>query len=368
MDSRYISVKQGICLVALFIIGNAIIMSPVRDAGRDTWISYIIAFLATIPIFLIYAALLSFYENKNIFDIVEIVFGKFWGKIIILFFIWHAFFLGSLTLRDFGEFIITVTLPETPLVVIIICFGLLCLFAIKNRMGVLARYGEFAIIIVTAIILLTFLMSLPTMKLNNFRPVLYNGILPVFKGGVSAFFFPFSEAVILTMSFSFLRDSKSSYKVFLWGLGIGAGAILLSTLNQIAILGENNFQSSFFPIYTAIARVNIRNFFQRMELLATVVYLSAGFVKTSFCFMGACLGIAKLFGFKDYQFFATPVCFLMFSVSLFNFDSIIELFDWMVAVWNYYAIPFQVLLPVMIFVGALIKNKGARKRGEITNG
>src|SRR5690242_1975848 len=113
MNKEIITAKQGISLVVLFEIGSAIVLSPGSEAKQDVWIVVLLALLFALPMILIYARLLSAFPGKDLFDILHEVLGKIPGKIIALTYVWYAFHLGALVIRNFSEFIQTVSLPET---------------------------------------------------------------------------------------------------------------------------------------------------------------------------------------------------------------------------------------------------------------
>ncbi|MDF2533385.1 MAG: hypothetical protein K0Q65_2966, partial [Clostridia bacterium] len=102
MNKEKISDSQGMKLVILFIFGSTLVMGTGGEAERDMWISIVIAVFLAVPIYLIYSRILSLFPDKDLFEILEQNFGKFFGKLISLVFIWFAFHLGALVLRNFG--------------------------------------------------------------------------------------------------------------------------------------------------------------------------------------------------------------------------------------------------------------------------
>lgn len=66
INNDEITTKQGIFLVSIFIVGTSVILSGITLAKQDTWISFIIAFIASIPLIFVYSKILSFFLGKNI--------------------------------------------------------------------------------------------------------------------------------------------------------------------------------------------------------------------------------------------------------------------------------------------------------------
>ncbi len=364
MNREIISDKQAISLVVLFIIGTTLILGIGAEAGKDSWIVVLLGILISLPMVMIYARILSLFPNMDFFEILQHIFGKFIGGIISLSYIWFALHLGSLVLRNLGEYIVTVSLIETPIIIPMVFFIFLCSYVIKSGIEVLGRWGEFALIILLFFILLTVVFLIPDMELNNIRPILNKGVQPIIMGAFSVFAFPFAETVLFCTILSFASESKSIYKIYFWGIVIGGAVVFIAVLRNILVLGETSYITSYFPSHKAVSRTNIGNFIQRLEIIISVVLMGAGLVKISICLIGACRGITKILGFKDYRFIVIPTALLMLNLSYLIYDSAMEMFQWAFEIWPYYAFLFQVILPILILMGGEIRVRRSTQRGN----
>lgn len=117
MKNEVISERQGIILIVLFILGSTLLIGSAGQAKQDAWIAIIIAISWSIILLLMFSRILSLNPGKDLFDILEITFGKFIGKILSILMIWFAFHLGTLVLRNLSEFTNTLVFPDTPVVV-----------------------------------------------------------------------------------------------------------------------------------------------------------------------------------------------------------------------------------------------------------
>jgi spore germination protein KB len=361
MKKEIISDMQGINLAVLFLFGSALVMGTGGDAKSDVWIAIILALFVSAPILMIYARILSRYPGMDLYDILEVVFGKYLGRAFSLPFIWFSFHLGAIVLRNFGEFMNTVGLPETPKMVPIIMFALVCALGVKSGIETLAKCSSHFIVGVFLLLFLLTLFTIPNLKTENLLPIMYNGFKPVLKGAFSAFSFPFGELVIFMMVFDSLKTPGSSYKIYLRSLAIGGLVVLLIATRNIMLLGADTIGSVYFPSYTAISRVNIGNFLQRLEISVSIVFTLSGFIKISICLLAATKGITKLFGFKDYRLLVTPVVLLMVNLADILYGSIMEMFEWAQDIWPYYAFIFQVILPLIIFIAVEVKARFQKK-------
>jgi spore germination protein KB len=364
LNKEKISDFQGIKLTMLFLFGSTLVMGTAGVAERDLWISITVAMLLAIPLYLVYSRILSLFPGKDLFQILEQNFGKFFGKLISLLYTWFAFHLGALILRNFGEFISTVALPETPKIVPMIIFGLLCILSVILGIETMARCSEYFIIFVISLIVLFSFLAIPTMDMDNILPIMGNGFDKAMAGVFSAIAFPFGEAVVLMAVFSSLRDKKSPVRVFVPALVLGGFVIIFLSLRNIMILGSATIKAVYFPAYSAIGRINIGNFLQRMEIAVTVVFILSGFIKASVCLLAATKGVARVLGFDDYRILVTPIGLLMVNLAYIIYKDIMEMFDWAFKVWPYYAFPFQVIFPIMIWVFIELKQRSKNKSKE----
>ncbi|OGO77764.1 MAG: hypothetical protein A2Y23_03935 [Clostridiales bacterium GWB2_37_7] len=351
----------------LFIFGSTLVMGTGAEAERDMWLSIVAAILLAIPLLLVYSRILSLFPGKDLFEILELNFGKFFGKLTSLLFIWFSFHLGALVIRNFGEFISTVALPETPKIVPMIIFTLLCIWGAKAGIETLAKCSEYFLIFAISLILLFGLLVIPNMDIDNIMPIMGNGFRKAMAGVFSAITFPFGETVVFMLIFSSLRDKKSSFRVFIPALLLGGLVVVYISLRNIMVLGPSTIKAVYFPSYSAISRVNIGNFLQRMEIAVTVVFILSGFIKVTVCLLGATKGMARVLGFDDYRILVMPIGLLMVNLSYIVYKDILEMFDWAFKVWPYYALPFQVILPVMIWIFIELKQRAKNKpKKELT--
>jgi len=82
----------------------------------------------SIILLLIFSRILSLYPGKDLFDIIQIVMGKFMGKLISVLMIWFAFHLGTLVMRNLSDFTNTLVFPDTPVVLPMIFFIILLIW------------------------------------------------------------------------------------------------------------------------------------------------------------------------------------------------------------------------------------------------
>lgn len=356
MEEKAITYKQGVSLIVLFLTGSSIIFTPAKAAKQDIWLAIVLAMLFVLPLLFIYERLIYIFPDKDLFDILQITFGKGIGKIVSILYVWFSFHLGSLVLNNFGDFISVIGLTETPKAVPVICIALLCILSVKYGIKVVGRWGELAAVLVAVSITTATVLLIDKMDINNLKPMLYNGIKPVLKGTFSTFAFPFGELVIFTMVFNTFKE-KGVSKVYRKGLLLGGIPIFITSLREVLVLGVNIAEIYYFPANAAARRIDIGDFIQRIEILISLVFLIGGITKVSMCLLATSKGIAKLFNLKDYRAIVTPIGIMMVNLTILSYESVMEMSEWTAKVWPYYSFLFQAILPIIIFVCVEVKRK-----------
>lgn len=326
------------------------------EAKRDMWLAIILAIIMGITFTtFVYARLFYLFPGKNLFDIIEICFGKYTQKIIMFIFTIFIFEEGAELLRNVGQFIIVNSLTKTNIIIPMIFISILCILIVKGGIEVLGRWSELFLGLVIYSILIWFFMSIPKMKIDNLRPVLSNGIKPILKGGFRVFIFPFCQTFTFTMVFSGGKKRKSPYKIYFSGIIIGGIVLFLVSVSAFLVIGID-VENTYYPSYTAIKRIGIKDFLERAEVLVAVIFVITAFLKGSVYLLATCKGVAKIFELKDYRLIVTPIAALILNLAYFEFDSILDFFDFS-EVWYYYVFPFLVILPIIILITAEIKKR-----------
>lgn len=362
MNKEVITSKQGYAMIMMFLIGSAIVLSQGVQAKQDVWLAYIFAMVIAVPVNLIYARLLAIFPGMDLFDIVREIFGKVTGSIISLLYMWYAFHLGSLVMRNFSEFIQIISLQETPQYAIVAILGAFCIWYVKAGIEVMARWARFVSVIVLIVLMSIAALSLKEADFSNLQPFLYNGIQPVISSAYSIFSFPFGETIIFTMIFCKVKNKFNVYKVFLVGILLAAFILIIASIRNIIVLGMGTLDMLNFPSYAAVGLINIGNFLQRIEVVISVVFLLTGIVKIGVCLSAVCNGANKVFGLRGPQPIVAPICFLMMNLSCIIYSNTMEMLEWATKVYQYYAFPFQIILPILIWICGEFHKRKKRKR------
>ncbi|WP_169007823.1 endospore germination permease [Faecalispora jeddahensis] len=364
MNQERITNHQLFSMVVLFVIGSSLIVGVAAQVEIDKWIAILIALAAAVPTLMVYIKLLSLFPGKNLFDILFLVFGKWVGRLFVLLYTWYAFHLGAMVLRNFGEFVNMMAMPETPMIMPILLMGVSCIWIVKEGIEVLGRSAFFLLPIIVAIIFIVQLLCIPQLNLQFLTPILADGWEPVLEGAFSTFSFPFAETVLFAAVLCCPANKKAPYKPFLGGLIAGAFIILTVTFRNLMVMGATLKQSPYFPSYIAVGRIRIGDFLQRMEITVSIVFVVGAFIKISICLLAASTGVKKLAGLNHFRSVVMPIGILMILLANGIYKNTIEMVKWAFDIYSYYALPFQLFIPLVLLGIALISKHKKKKANE----
>lgn len=362
MQKESVSLGQAFSLIALFIMGTTVTIGTAGIAKNNLWVSIQIAILAGLPIILFQIKLLSTFPGKDLFEIVEIILGKVFGKLVILIYTWYALHMGSLVMRNFREFVHTVALPETPEFMTPVFMGVLGIWFIRSGIEVMARSAKLLLIITMGVTLLVLLLAIPQFNLDYLRPFMGEGISPVIRGAFSAYSFPFAEIIIISGALFSFDHPKALNRAYLGGYFFAGIVITILGLRNIMMMGIPFGQSMYFPSYSAVSRIRVGEFIQRIEGSVDIVFQTTSFFKFSVCLYVFSNGISRLFNLNNYRIIVLPSAFIMMLLTQILFESVMEMSDFAFYVYPYYALPFQAIFPTIIFIVYLIRNR----KGNLT--
>ncbi|MDK2835996.1 MAG: spore germination protein [Thermosediminibacterales bacterium] len=332
MENVKISGIQLFLLIIGFLFGSTSILTPVASAKNDAWLAVIIGGLGGACLVWMYVAIAVLNPSKTLVEILRNRFGKYLGNAIAILYIWYIVHFSALTFRNFGEFIVTVTYPETPMVVIIGIFAALLVYAVL-----------FVIIIIISLSLIT------THDFTAFLPLLENGIKPVLHAAFEFATFPLGEIFVFLMVFPhFNKKINNLKKIAAFSVIIFILLYLWSIFEYLFVLGKDLlYRANFVPHIIASLIPN-----SNLEPLIDIYLIIGGGVKISICIYAAAKALSQVFGISDYRKLVTAVTTFSVVLSVWVYENLLEMVEFAQKVWPYYSIPFQIVIPLILLLSS----------------
>jgi spore germination protein KB len=174
--------------------------------------------------------------------------------------------------------------------------------------------------------------------------------------------FPFGEMVVFTMLLPFVNDKKKAKIVCLSGMILSGINITITVVVNISVLGVDLFRTSNFPLLTTIGRIQIADFIERLDVLFMLYLIIGGFFKIAIYYYAAVAGAADIFQFKNQRKLGFPLGIIVLFASVTiasNYSEHIK--EGLVIVPTYLHWPFQIIIPSMLLMIAVFRNRTKKK-------
>jgi len=339
--------------MVLFIFIAAKVFLPFPAAYIDEglsagWIMVIISLCGGLAGFLVIAALIRLFPDSTIVEAAERILGPVGGLAAGVVFFGFFITITSLTLRQFGEAMISAALPLTPISAIELVFMAAMFLACYLGIEVIGRSALLAAPYLTTAGALTVFLLYSFWNYHNFFPVWGAGIEQITKMGLlrsSAF----GEILLVAYLAPVLGGAgrclrAGFYSVLLAGLSI----LLLVAGMELAFSPETGRELNL-PFYNMSRLVYLGRFFQRTEAVFVLFWSVAGMIMLAAGFYAATFSIANALRLPDYRPLLWPVGLMIFTLSLLPPDlptatyldtMILRMFGWIPA----FALPALLLL------------------------
>lgn len=361
MNKEVISDQQGISIIILFLVGSISIFGVGAVSHKDTWLSIILALMMVLPLVFIYIRLHNLFPENNFFDILEICWGKIISKIILLIYVFWLLGYSADVFTIYGQFITSTSLESTPIIVPVIVLGVLSIWVLKDGIETLGRWSEFFVYFPYALLIFALILLVPQIDRTNITPVFKDGFKPTLEGGFQAFTYPLSQIAVFTLVFKHFSGKKSAKKVYLSGLLIAFLYIFIIVVISLAVLGPDIYKEMYYPIYKALARINVGELLQRLEIIMATSFILGGFVKISILLLCASKAFKKLFDFDQYRFIVVPLTLISLNLTYFLHDDVMSYFEYSHEIWPFLLLPLSTIMPVLTWIIAELKHKKIKK-------
>lgn len=367
-----ISLYQLFVLTVFFQIGTTIIFGFGAAAGRDAWIVTIISIFLGILAICIYLFLMDLNPGLTLVEWFPAQFGKWIGTPIAwLYPLLFLYEVGRI-LNDVKYLTTSIILVETPFWAVIILFLLAIAYIQFRGIEVLARVGEiffpYFLLMIFGTIVIVLVSGI--LKVENLLPVLLNGWKPIletsFPLGASQ---GFAQTLELAMIWSLVYANEAKIvKTTLLATTFSGIVILIIALVIIMGLGEFQYKTENFPMFSIVSRVDIEGVINNLDAFAALLFIISSFFKISLHMFFAIRGIQILTKMKNSQKLIIPIpifsIYLGYSVSS-NFQEHIkvgiEVFPY--NLW----IPLLWVLPVLLLVVTLIKKAFNKRKNDLVH-
>lgn len=364
LDAAKIPSSQLLFLTIGFTIGSSVVISPGSNAGKDAWLATIAGLAEGLLIVLIQLAFALRFPGKNLIEIIEIIYGRYFGKVIALAYLWFFTQLAGIVLRDFTDFFSGVVYPETPIIAIGFSLMLFSYWAVRSGIEVIARISIVIVTIFILIIILNVTISIKDFEFTNLLPVLDIPAEKFLKASHGVATFPFAEFIVFTMILGNINKINEIRATVVKGMSIACLVLVIILIRNISVLGPYALIATY-PTYVAVRMIDIAQI-TRLEVLVAVNLITMGFLKISVLYYAAVVGTAELFKLRSYRQLVLIFGILIIAINTYVYDNFVGTIIYTNEVWPYFSLIFKLFLPLVSLIVAVARRLPRRHECQCT--
>ncbi|SEN99325.1 endospore germination permease [Paenibacillus sp. OV219] len=360
IENAKINLRQLSILTVLFSLGSTILIVPsalTSIAKQDGWIAAIVGVAEGMLSLFIYVALGYRYPGQSLMQFTETILGRWLGKGIGLLFLTYFLILSALVLRNVGDFITTIVMPETPIQVVHALFVLAVVMGVSLGIEVIARSAEIFLPWVALLLTVLVVFLVPQIEFDRIQPMFESGVKGIIHGSLSVLSIPYMELVVFLMIFPHLNKSKGYGAAFAKGSFIGGLVIIIVTIFCVFILGWDFTARHTFPSYTLAKKIQVGEFLQRIEVIVAIIWFLTIFFKLAICFHASVHGMAQLFQLRTARPLIVPLAIVLVVLSIVVYPNIVYFRVFATEIWPLYAITFGLIIPLALLLVSEIKQR-----------
>jgi spore germination protein len=311
-----ITSSQASIFLSNTVLGAGILTLPrsVTETVRtpDSWIAILLGGFIVMLVVVIMVKLSRQFPNKTVYQysrsIIGLVPAGFLCTLLILYYVTIA----SFEIRTLAEVTLYYLLEGTPIWAILIPFIWTGSYLVIGGINAISRVFQIIFPISILVLIISYLLSLQLFDLDNLRPILGEGIMPVIRGLKSTVLVYTGCEVILTLV-AHMQHPQQAIKAMLWGISIPFCLYFLTVVMVIGGISVDSAVTSTWPTIDLIRSYEISGFFmERFEFPLMVIWSMQMFCNFSSFFYNASLGVSQLFyiSIKPVIFAMMPVIFI----------------------------------------------------------
>ncbi|WP_374020750.1 spore germination protein [Paenibacillus thiaminolyticus] len=362
---QVITAHQAAVFIGNFILGVGILTLPRTAAEKvqtpDIWLSVIIGGLLAMLAGIIIVKLGEHYPGKTFYEYSELITGKWLSQVINLIIVAYFTAHSAHVVRSLAEVTELFLLEGTPRWAIILSFLWVGLYLILG--GIFAIGRLFAIILPITVIIFVMIaaMSFKLFEIDNLRPVLGLGIMPVLKG-IRTTGLSFTGFEIMLILQAYMFRPRDAARAVVFGVSIPLLFYVTTVVMVIGALSVEGVVSRAWPAITLIRSFEFPGiFFERYESLLLVIWIMQIFATYVITHYAAARGLATMLKkeIRPLQYLMIPIVFIVAMLP----KNINDLFRFADNLGNTGIVLFGVLPAVLL---GIVKLRGGTREPEAT--
>ncbi|MGQ3479625.1 GerAB/ArcD/ProY family transporter [Paenibacillus sp. TY11] len=329
-----ITTLQTTAIVVSFMLAAGLLTLP-REAVEaaktpDAWISVILAGGVTFLFGWIMVKLSQRFPESTFYQYVQQITGKAVGKGLGALLVIYFVSIAAFEIRSVEEVTSFFLLEGTPAWAISALFMWISLYLCMGGIGSLGRICQIIFPITASIFLLICLLGLNVFELNNLRPVLSEGVMPVLRTlKTTTLTLTGTESLLIILC----RMEKPEKATKAIGLAFGIAVVFYTAalILCIGVFSVEGIVTRTWPFLDLARSFEVEYLvFERFESLLLSIWIMQIFATFSIAFYCASLGVSQILNgsYSKMLFILLPFIYVLSQIpknlnELFSFGTII---------------------------------------------
>lgn len=346
-----ITTPQAAVVVTNFILGTGILTLPRTSAEKvktpDIWLTVILGGLIAMVAGVIIVKLSQQFPEKTFYQYSQDIVGKWAGGLLNILLVCYFLVLSGFHVRSLLEVTSFFLLESTPSWAIIMPFMWGSLYLIMGGINPIARLFEIILPITVIMFFLVAFMSFKLFEVDNLRPVLGLGGIPVLKG-IKTTALSYTGFEIMLFISAFMKQPNKAIKAVLVGIALPLIFYVITVVLVIGALSVDGVVTRTWPTLDLIRSFEIPGLiFERFESLLLVTWIMQIFTCFIIGHYAASLGLAQLFkkNIHPFMYALLPVIYIVAMIPK-NINDFFKLGDMIgnVALFLFGVLPLLLLI------------------------
>lgn len=341
--------RQAVLLLSSLLIGMSLQLNP-SEADSDFWLAALIGWGGGYLIMLLVASVSAMHPGQSLVGILNDCMGPAGGKSVALLCAALFIMVAGDVIQQFGFYEVTIEIPETPILFIDICYGLIIAYAAKVGLETLGRMSEVFFPVLCLVVLVTLASFFTSVHPQVFLPVLKNGWWKPVDVGLHIMMLPFAITAVCLTVFPHLSDPRQVFRVTNRAALLAGIVEWVIIVRDVAVTGIQLSSRNIFPYEKVFRLMPGIDVYPLLDLDV----MMCGILTGALLIFAAISAIGETFGLEKYNVLAFPATGLAVSVSQIYLRSLSNqmAFSWVMAS---YILPALFALCVILFVVSLMK-------------
>lgn len=358
-----ITVRQLNAMLLIFLIANFNVFLPqtvAREAGRDAWISLILATIIALAVtFLLLKLALNFTDSSVIRYSVSVFggqIGQITGTIYLLMLILSTsrpiFKVGIIGQAAFQW-------PNRVVIGTMLISVLIAGYLVRRGLHAIAKLSEYGVIIGIALVLIIGFTSINMVNWTNFTPVLANGWLPVLKG-TATMLGHFALAYVLLLLLPQTKQARDTIKLSMLSILLVAFLMFIGILS-IGIHGAARTAATAIPslqlIYDSVFGRNIW-----LTVLAIAIWIAGQIINAAIGYWLFIAAIDETAETKQLNFrrLILPAGLFILILAVIFWSNIHETRIFLTQYFKYLSYAAWAVIPIALLIPVVFFRRGRR--------